>query len=264
MPLFLQKLFEWGKCVSYKVKLDNFEGPFDLLVYLIENARMSVYDIQVAEITNQYLVYIEQMKRLDVVMAAEFMTLAATLIEIKSKLLLPRMVVDEEGNLTLEDPRKELVERLMEYKRFRCAAEMLESREEEALKLYEKPKEDFAQSAEAADAFVSLDIKQFAKAFRLFLLKKKRVEEIHKTVEKIELERATGEAKIAFIRAIFALKNKKTVKFQELLQVERDRYEIALTFSSILEMARQKAIKLRQSAPFGSITVTEGRIDGDQ
>ena len=250
--------------MSYKVKLDIFEGPFDLLVYLIENARMNVYDIQVAEITKQYLTYVDQMKRLDIAVAAEFMTLAATLVEIKSKLLLPRVVMDEEGNLTLEDPRGELVERLLEYKRFKSAAEMLESREEELLKIFEKPKEDLEPYTNEPDIYLSLDLKHFAKAFHAFLLKKKRIEEIHKTVERIETDRITAEAKIAYIQAIFQAKNKKTVQFRELLQSERDKYEIALTFSSVLEMARQKTIKLRQSAPFGKITVTEGRTGDDR
>ena len=250
--------------MSYKVKLDIFEGPFDLLVYLIENARMSVYDIQVAEITKQYLAYVDHIKRLDVAVAAEFMTLAATLIEIKSKLLLPRITMDEEGNLTFEDPRGELVERLLEYKRFKSAAEMLESREAEALKIFEKPKEDLDPYSHEPDIYLSLDLKQFAKAFHAFLLKKKRVEEIHKTIARVETEKITTEAKIEYIRAIFKRKNKKTVQFKELLQSERDKYEVALTFSSILEMAKQKTIKLRQSAPFGRITITEGKVGGDE
>jgi len=90
--------------MSYKIKLDIFEGPFDLLVYLIENARMSVYDIHVSEITNQYIKYIEEMKALDINLATEFMVLAAALIEIKSKMLLPRIRLDGEGLLE-EDPR---------------------------------------------------------------------------------------------------------------------------------------------------------------
>ena len=93
--------------MSYKVKLDIFEGPFDLLVYLIENAEMNIYDIQVSKITNQYLAYIDQMKTLDVTLASEFMVLAAALIEIKSKMLLPRIKSEGEG-LIDEDPRADI------------------------------------------------------------------------------------------------------------------------------------------------------------
>ena len=250
--------------MSYKVKLSVFEGPFDLLVYLIENARMNIYDIQVAEITNQYLAWVDEIKRLDVQAAAEFMVLAAALIEIKSKMLLPRVTMDEDGNLTMEDPRGELVERLLEYKRFKGAAEMLEGREELMLKVFEKPQEDLSPYTNEPDIYFSLDLKRFAVAFNAFLFRKKKIEDIHKTVELVERERLTTEAKIEYIQAIFKVKNRKSFEFKELLQSEGNRYEIALTFASVLEMARQQTIKLKQAVPFGRITITERGVSGEQ
>lgn len=116
--------------MAYKVKLNTFEGPFDLLVYLIENARMNIYDIQVSEITAQYIDYIEKMQRLDVNVSSEFMVLAAELIELKSKMLLPRAPVDEDGTVD-EDPRSGLVQKLLEYKRFKAISKMLSERETE-------------------------------------------------------------------------------------------------------------------------------------
>ena len=104
--------------MSYKVRLQTFEGPFDLLVYLIENAEMSIYDIKISEITSQYLAYIQTMQEMDVHVASEFMVLASALIEIKSKMILPRMVDPGDGNVVEEDPRTELVVRLLDYKRF--------------------------------------------------------------------------------------------------------------------------------------------------
>ena len=101
----------------YKVKLKSFEGPFDLLVYLIENAEMSIYDIKISEITNQYLAYLKEMEERDVALASEFMVLASSLIEIKSKMILPRATEDGQ-EIVGEDPRTELVARLLEYKRF--------------------------------------------------------------------------------------------------------------------------------------------------
>ena len=100
--------------MGYKVKLQAFEGPFDLLVYLIESARMDIYDIRVSEITAQYLEYIGNMQQMDVAVSSEFMVLAAELIELKSRMLLPRQPV-EEGGTEPEDPRSELVARLLEY-----------------------------------------------------------------------------------------------------------------------------------------------------
>ena len=127
----------------YKVKLQSFEGPFDLLVYLIENAEMSIYDIKISEITTQYLAYIKAMEERDVALAAEFMVLASSLIEIKSKMILPRMTEDGQA-LVEEDPRTELVARLVEYKQFKEIAEMLEQREEHSFNIFEKPQEDIS------------------------------------------------------------------------------------------------------------------------
>ena len=123
--------------MSYKVKLQTFEGPFDLLVYLIENAQMSIYDIEIKSITGQYLEYIKAMQEMDIAVATEFMVLASSLIEIKSKMILPR--ISESGeNMIEEDPRRELVARLVEYKKFKQAARILQEQEEAAESIFEK------------------------------------------------------------------------------------------------------------------------------
>jgi len=244
--------------MTYKIKLDIFEGPFDLLVYLIENAQMSIYDIRVTEITAQYVAYIEKAKMLDVTLASEFLVLAASLIEIKAKMLLPRIKVDDEGNLEFEDPRSGLVSRLLEYKRFKNAAELLEKCEEEARLIFEKPQEDISRFTNEPDIYLSLDIKRFVTAFNQFLHRKKRLEEIHSGYAPADEARLTTEEKIDFIRKIFKVKNKRTVRFRELLESRNDKYEVAVTFTSILEMARQRMIKLRQPVPFGDIKITEG------
>ena len=244
--------------MTYKVKLKTFEGPFDLLVYLIENARMSIYDIQVAEITAQYTAYLEKAKVLDVALASEFLVLAATLIEIKSKMLLPRMMVDEKGNTEFEDPRSGLVSRLLEYKRFKNAAELLEKGEEETRRVFEKPQEDISRYTDEPDIYLSLDIKHFITAFNQFLLKKKKLEEIHKNYTLTGEHRISMEEKIDFIKRVFKVRNKRTVSFKDLLQTKNDKYETVLTFASILEMASHRTIKLRQAVPFGDIKITEG------
>ena len=154
--------------MSYKVKLNVFEGPFDLLVYLIEHARMSIYDIEISQITAQYMEAVSDMKKADMNVASEFMALAAALLEIKSKMLLPRPAARNEGE-TIEDPRTELVEKLLEYKRFKAVAEILGEKEEEAAMYLQKPQEDMTQFTGEADEYLSLDIEQFTAAFRLFL-----------------------------------------------------------------------------------------------
>ena len=252
--------------MSYKIKLDIFEGPFDLLVYLIENARMSVYDIQVSEITDQYMKYIENMKTLDVNLATEFMVLAAELIEIKSKMLLPRMKADGEASLE-EDPRTELVQRILEYKRFKAAAELLEIQEEQSQRIFAKPKEDLAPFTKEADEYLNLDLNQFVKAFHLFLQKKKRLEEIKRNYAKVERQKITIEQRIEHIRNMFRLKERKKLSFKDLLTAESNRYEVVLTFTSMLEMIRQKAVVVRQNVNFGEIylsLIEKGKKDENE
>lgn len=252
--------------MSYKIKLDIFEGPFDLLVYLIENARMSVYDIQVSEITDQYMKYIENMKTLDVNLATEFMVLAAELIEIKSKMLLPRMKADGEAILE-EDPRTELVQRILEYKRFKAAAELLEIQEEQSQRIFAKPREDLAPFTKEADEYLNLDLNQFVKAFHLFLQKKKKLEEIKRNYARVERQKITIEQRIEHIRNMFRLKERKKLSFKDLLTAESNRYEVVLTFTSMLEMIRQKAIIVRQNVNFGEIylsLIEKGKKDGNE
>ena len=215
--------------MAYKVKLDIFEGPFDLLVYLIENAEMSIYDIQVSQITAQYMEYIEQMQKMDVAVAGEFMVLAASLIEIKSKMLLPR-TKPEEGE-SPEDPRSELVQRLLEYKKFKAAAAFLQECEGQAACCYEKPREDVAAFTRGPEELLNLDLTQFMKAFGLFLEKKSRIEDVKKRYQRVERQRMTLEDRIQQLRGLFL--SKKKFRFSELLGEERSRYHVVLTLSLI-------------------------------
>ena len=164
--------------MSYRVRTNIFEGPFDLLVYLISRARMSIYDIRISEITAQYIKYIEQMQEADVNLASEFMVLAAQLLEIKSKMLLPRVAVDEEGETVYEDPRTELVAKLAEYQKYKAASEMLEQRREYAALSLEKPQEDLTEFTGEPDEYLILDAEKFRAAFEDFLERKRRLEEI--------------------------------------------------------------------------------------
>ena len=237
----------------YKVKLDIFEGPFDLLVYLIENAEMSIYDIQVAEITKQYIEYVEQIQKVDAALAGEFMVLVASLIEIKSKMLLPRQSSDDELDL-LEDPRSELVHKILEYKQYKLAAAYLEEQEERTQRIYTKPQEDLTIYTKEPDIYLSLDLLPFIKAFELFLQKKRRLEEVRKRYNIIERQQMTIESRIEQIKHLFV--RKKRLKFGELLDGERTRRNVVLTFLSMLELIRQKTIKVSQNVNYGEITLT--------
>ncbi|NLK73372.1 MAG: segregation/condensation protein A, partial [Clostridiales bacterium] len=165
--------------MTYNIKLNVFEGPFDLLVYLIEKAQMDIYDIQISEITQQYIDYMEMMKKFNLEVAAEFLVLAATLIEIKSRMLLPNKEAALNENIEEIDPRTELVQKILEYKKFKNAAEELKEREEIASHIYFKVKEDIGYQNGNSE-YIDLDLDQFIQAFNLFLKKKKKIFDIQK------------------------------------------------------------------------------------
>lgn len=241
--------------MSYRVKLDVFEGPFDLLVYLIEHARMSIYDIKISEIVDQYMEHIRRMETQDINLTSDFMVLAAELLEIKSRMLLPRKPADDNDQTLAEDPRTELVARLLEYKKFRAASEMLEKRRDEAAKQLEKPKEDISEYTGKPDEYLSLDIEKFKAAFELFLQRKKRLEEIREHHIRTEKQRMTTELKMASIKDFFRDYPKKEVDFRELVGKKDDMYDVAVTFSSVLEMMKEKRLDAEQKYIFGDIKV---------
>lgn len=237
------------------MKLNVFEGPFDLLVYLIEHARMSIYDIQVSEITTQYIDYVKEMKEADVTLSSEFMVLAAELLEIKSKMLLPRTVMDEAGSEVYEDPRTELVAKLQEYKRFKSISAMLEERAADAAAALEKPQEDLAEFTGEPDEYLLLDTEQFRAAFELFLQRKKRMEELREHHIRTEKERITTEVRMAGIREFFKAEGLRETDFRRLVPNIEDKYDISVTFSSVLEMMKERTLDAEQKKLFGDILV---------
>ena len=249
--------------MSYKVRLQTFEGPFDLLVYLIENAEMSIYDIKISEITSQYLAYIESMREMDVSVSSEFMVLAAALIEIKSKMILPRMVDPAGGSVVEEDPRTELVQRLLEYKRFKQAAEILANQEERCAHIYAKPQEDISAYLEEPDEYLRLDLAQFASAFHLFIQKKQKVDSVRKHYTRIERERARMEERISYIAGVLRRGVGQIFNFKEFIHNKKDRYDVVVTFVSLLEMAKNRIVQVDQKSTYGDIEVSAGQnVDG--
>lgn len=241
--------------MGYRVKLNLFEGPFDLLVYLIEHAQMSVYDISISEITDQYMRYVEDMKNADISVSSEFMVLAAALLEIKSKMLLPRSVAEDGTADIMEDPRTELVAKLVEYKRFKAISEMLEARGREAAMYLEKPQEDLAEYTGEPDEYLSLDLDKFKSAFELFLQRKKKLEEIRAHPRRSEKQRITTEARMESISDFFRNHDTDETNFKNLVQDKTDLYDVAVTFSSVLEMIKARRLDADQKYIFGDITV---------
>ena len=238
------------------VKLQVFEGPLDLLLHLIEKNKIDIYDIPIVEITDQYMEYVGSMQEADVNVYSEFMVLAAALLEIKSKMLLPRSVPENDSGEVPEDPRTELVAKLVEYKKFKTISEMLEERWESASLHLEKPQEDLAEYTGEPDEYLSLDIEQFIAAFEKFLNRKKKLEEIKAHHRRSEKQRITNETRMNDIRDFFVESGLKQADFMELVPEKNDRYDTAVTFSSVLEMMKQRRLDAQQQYIFGDITVT--------
>ncbi|WP_456080492.1 segregation and condensation protein A [Mogibacterium diversum] len=248
----------------YKVRIDKFEGPFDLLVYLIQNAKMDIYDIRVAEITEQYIGYLKEMGELNVEVSSEFIVLAAVLIRLKSHMLLPR--VTDTGEVVIdEDPRMELASRLAEYVKTKKIAEMLQERLEVNQCIHEKPAEDMSEYLGSPDELLKADIEQFVNAFNAFLQKKKRVAYVKKRYQRIKRERASIEDRISYMSSI--IKDRVSVgeyiDFTELVPEEADRYDITLSFMSLLEMIKMQEVDAKQEKNYGNISVIKKEVQTD-
>lgn len=239
--------------MRYQVKLDLFEGPFELLIYLIEHARMSVYDIRIAEITTQYLDYVSRLSAIDPQLAQEFMVLAAELIEIKARMLLPRPAEPEEGEEE-EDPRTQLVQRILEYRRFKAMAAFFEEQQEIASLMYTKPQEDLSPWTGEPDILLTATEDELAEAFRAFLSKKQRLEEVRRTYQLVERERRSMESRMEEISKLF--ESKETLMFSEIIRKDPSVFNRVLSFMSLLEMIKEGLVSAQQQVRYGDIQFT--------
>jgi segregation and condensation protein A len=229
----------------YHIKLERFEGPLDLLLHLIKIEEIDIYDIPIAHITLQYLSYVEMMQMLDLDVAGEFLVMATTLMRIKARMLLPASPIEEEEEVG--DPREELVRRLLEYKRFKEAAQTLREREEQRRLVFERGFSEIAMEngevvLEEATLFDLMDALSQALS---------RVREV--PVHEVEAEKLDVVRKIAEISRLLRAKGK--VLFSELLEHCRSRLEIIGTFISILELVRTGRAGTVQRRLFGEIWI---------
>lgn len=242
----------------YKVRIDKFEGPFDLLIYLLENAKMDIYDIKVAEITEQYIAYLKEMEDLNIEVETEFIVLAAVLIRLKSHMLLPRVSDNPDDDVIVEDPRMELATRILDYMRTKKSAEMLQEREEYNLAIHEKPAEDLSKYVGEPDEILRASDEQLVNAFILFLTRKKKIEEVQRRYQRVRRRKESIETRIKDMTKILELRltpDKSGISFMELLPEEPDRYDITLSFMSLLSMIKNQGYDAEQQENFGEITV---------
>ena len=252
--------------MSISYKLEQFEGPLDLLLHLIEKNKVSIYDIPIAEITDQYLEYVSQMEREDLNVVSEFLVMAATLLDIKSRMLLPAEV-NEEGEE--EDPRAELVERLLEYKMYKYMAFELKDRELDAEKVFYKnptiPKE-VARYEPPVDLDKLLDGLTLAKLQRIFesVMKRRedKVDPIRSNFGTIRQEPVSLEEKITAVMD-YARKHRR-FSFRAMLERQGDKLEVVVTFLAVLELMKIGKIHLTQEHLFDDMEIETLEEEGNE
>lgn len=244
--------------MAIPVKLQIFEGPLDLLLHLIEKNKVDIYDIPIVEITAQYLDYIKAMETEDMNVMSEFLVMAATLLEIKCRMLLPREV-DEEGEEI--DPRTELVQKLLEYKMYKYMSYELKDRQVDAARTLFREKN---LPKEVADYRPPVDLKallgdaDLAKLQSLFKMVMKRQEDkidpVRSSFGNVEKDEVDMDAKTTYVEGFIRLH--KTFSFRQLLEKQKSKMEIIVTFLVILEMMKMGKISIVQENTFDDIMIT--------
>jgi segregation and condensation protein A len=229
---------------ALEVFLEAFEGPLDLLLYLIRRQNLNILDIPLAEITRQYMKYIELMQELQLELAGEYLVMAATLAEIKSRMLLPRPKVDGDGNE--EDPRAELVRRLQEYERFKRAAENIDA-------LPRLERDVWATSAELKDRQVVRILPQLTLQEMLFAFKDVVARSEMFAHHHIQRERLSVRARMGDI--LSSLEQSSFLDFVRLFRPEEGRMGVTVTFVAILELVREGLIDIVQAEPYAPLHV---------
>lgn len=247
--------------MGYRVRTGSFEGPFDLLVYLIESSEMSVYDVRISEITSEYLAFVKKLEEADVMDTAEFMVLAATLIEIKSKLMLPSLAINDENDG--EEMRDDLISMLIEYKKIKSRARLLANALYEGSLIFEKPSEDINAYKEVPEELLIMDTEEFMLAFSNFIYKKKKDIELANIQERIAREALTLDRKKEMIRnKLSALMASQEIYFKDLVLAKDSKkeqvYDEVLTFMSILDLSREGEMKTEQKYNFADIRIFKG------
>jgi segregation and condensation protein A len=239
------------------VKLDNFEGPLDLLLHLIKKNEVSIYDIPIALITSQYLEMIRWMQELDLDVAGEFLVMAATLIHIKSKMLLPRPETSAGLDGEEEDPRDALVRRLLEHQKFKAAAGLLHEREQVRAAQWLRPDERIASIAgDDYEPELEVDLFSLITAFQAVVQRAKLRPRVLLPPEQIPVE-------VRIEQLLARLSETEACGFEELFADVNDRSGLIVTFLALLEMIRLKLVRVFQSASFGPIRVYKRRRPAD-
>lgn len=238
------------------VKLEVFEGPLDLLIFLIDKNKIDIYDIPIVLITEQYMEYIQNMQTKDMDVMSEFLVMAATLVKIKSKMLLPRDETKEEE----QDPRQELVERLLEYKMYKYMSFTLKDRQIDAGKVVYKPPtipeeiQNYTEKVNVEELMADVTLAKLQSIFHAVM--KRQVEKrdpIRSSFGKIEKEEVTLSDRMIYIQKY--AKEKGKFSFRNLLETQSSKVEVIVTFLGILELMKISVIKVEQDTLFDDIQI---------
>lgn len=246
MPLVTEEEYNSS---SYHIKLEQFEGPLDLLLHLIKQAKIRIEDIFVSQITEQYIEYINDIKEVDLEGASEFIEMAAWLIEIKSKSLLPKPEVEPPEE---EDPQKQLIRKLEEYKLYKEACEKMKA--QETVGIHYRPPD--ASVGEPRFVLKDMTMDGLMKALQKMFLKLEKRIITHKE-RKITLDRFTVTEKISHIKDYMLMHEVTT--FEELFDADYSKSEIITTFQALLELLKMQYLRAEQQEVFGEIRIT--RVD---
>lgn len=252
--------------MSVLYKLDSFEGPLDLLLHLIDRAEIDIHEISISEITTQYMDYLHAMKELELDITSEFLVMAATLLSIKSQQLLPKPPVFEheyeewvdEG----PDLREELIQKLIEYRKFKQVAEELKEKEYQRSLVYSKEPEDmsvYMVEQQQVDPLQGITLSDIVAAFQKALKRANR-RDIIATVQRDEIS-----VKDRIRDIVEVLRQFETVRFSKLIRDNMAKHEVVVTFLSILELMKMKHIRCYQHGLFDDIVIQwrgEGAVDG--
>ena len=232
---------------GYPVRLQNFEGPLDLLLHLIKKHELSIYEIPIARITQQYLEYIDLMQEMNLDVAGEFLVMAATLIHIKSRMLLPRPDPAQED--ADEDPREALMRRLLEHQKFKAAAELLHERETLRSAQWTRADGPIAEIAgEAPEPEIEVDLFSLISAFRAVVERARQRPKIYLPTEQLSIEHRIEQL-------LARLSETEACGFDDLFADMQSRAGMIVTFLALLEMIRLKLIRVFQSGGTGGIRV---------
>jgi segregation and condensation protein A len=236
----------------YKINIPMYEGPLDLLLDLIKQQKMNIHDIQISKITAQYLDYLHKLEELDVDVSSEFIYMAATLIYIKSKMLLPPDPLA--GPEELEDPRKDLVQRLVEHEKFKNAAQLLYQKQQIEENVWSKPDKSLYHD-EGTEGELVVSLVDLVRVFQQVLERKKEVSRIE-----LQHEQFTVAQMIAALRAQIIASADNTVNLIQFFEACPSRHAMIVAFLAVLEMVKLQAVALVQEKQFGDILVRKHKM----